>query len=99
MWRLRPARGPKTAKGESVKTRGSLSTNDGEVAVNWALDGHGILLRSEWDITAHLRAGRLVTLLSNYATPDADVYAVYPQRLHRSVRVQSFVTFMGTSFK
>jgi LysR family transcriptional activator of dmlA len=24
-------------------------TNDGEIAVNWALDGHGILMRAEWD--------------------------------------------------
>jgi hypothetical protein len=26
---------------ETVKVRGALSTNDGEIAVNWALDGHG----------------------------------------------------------
>jgi isocitrate dehydrogenase len=27
---------------ESVKIKGNLATNDGEIAVNWALDGHGI---------------------------------------------------------
>jgi hypothetical protein len=33
--------------GEAVKVRGNLTTNDGEIAVNWALDGHGIVLRAE----------------------------------------------------
>ncbi|MEI7614035.1 MAG: LysR family transcriptional regulator, partial [Betaproteobacteria bacterium] len=28
---------------ETVKVKGSLSSNDGEVVLNWALDGHGIL--------------------------------------------------------
>jgi threonine/homoserine/homoserine lactone efflux protein len=27
--------------------------------VNWALDGHGILMRAEWDIARYLRSGRL----------------------------------------
>ena len=35
-----------------VKVRGPLSTNHGEIAVDWALAGHGIILRSEWDVAA-----------------------------------------------
>ena len=45
-WRLTHGRG-KQAVTETVKTRGSLTTNDGEIAVNWALDGHGILMRAD----------------------------------------------------
>src|SRR6185295_1224200 len=41
VWRLSRGRG-RPAQAESVKTRGSLTTNDGEIAVSWALDGHGI---------------------------------------------------------
>src|SRR5688500_17246096 len=29
---------------ETVKVRGNLTTNDGEIAVSWALEGHGIVL-------------------------------------------------------
>lgn len=50
IWRL--SRGKQS---ESVKVRGSLSTNDGEVALNWALDGQGILMRAEWNLADHLR--------------------------------------------
>ena len=62
LWRLASARG-KSAPAEAVKTRGNLTTNDGEIAVNWALDGHGILMRAEWDIERYLKNGRLVQVL------------------------------------
>lgn len=95
--RMTPLRG-RGARAEAVKTRGTLSTNDGEIAVAWALDGHGIVLRSEWDITRHLKSGRLVAVLPQHALPDADIYAVYPQRLQMSARVRHYVDFMAASF-
>ncbi len=97
VWRLTHGRG-KSAKTEAVKTRGNLTTNDGEIAVNWALDGHGILMRAEWDIERYLRNGRLVQVLPQYATPDASIHAVYPQRHQLAARVRAFVDFVALSF-
>jgi DNA-binding transcriptional LysR family regulator len=97
VWRLSSGRG-KLVKTEAVKTRGNLSTNDGEIAVNWALDGHGILMRAEWDIERHLRNGRLVQVLPQYFTPDASIHAVYPQRHQLAARVRAFVDFLTVSF-
>lgn len=85
-WRL--SRGKQT---ETVKVHGKLSTNDGEVALNWALEGHGILMRAEWDVAKYLRSGRLVQVLADYETPSADVYAVYLERLNLSAKVAYFV--------
>jgi len=84
---------------EAVKVRGNLVTNDGEIAVNWALAGHGILMRAEWDIADHLRSGRLVQVLSQYETPDADIFAVYPQQRQHSTRVRAFVDFLAQSLQ
>lgn len=97
VWRLASGRG-RNASTEAVKTRGNLATNDGEIAVNWALDGHGILMRAEWDIERYLRNGRLVQVLPHYFTPDADIYAVYPQRHQLAARVRAFVDFLALSF-
>jgi DNA-binding transcriptional LysR family regulator len=97
VWRLASGRG-RSASTEAIKTRGSLATNDGEIAVNWALDGHGILMRAEWDIERYLRNGRLVQVLPQYFTPDADIYAVYPQRHQLAARVRAFVDFLALSF-
>jgi DNA-binding transcriptional LysR family regulator len=98
VWRLTSGRGRATLT-EVVKTRGNLTTNDGEIAVNWALDGHGILMRAEWDIERHLASGRLVPVLPQCHTPDADIYAVYPQRHKNAGRVRAFVDFITRAFE
>jgi DNA-binding transcriptional LysR family regulator len=97
LWRLSSGRG-RHAEAESVKTRGNLTTNDGEIAVSWALDGHGIVMRAEWDIVRYLRSGRLVQVLPQYWTPDADIHAVVPQAHQRTTRVRAFVDFLTSAF-
>jgi DNA-binding transcriptional LysR family regulator len=93
LWRF--TRGKHT---ETVKVRGTLSSNDGEVALNWVLAGHGLMLRAEWDIARYLRSGRLVMLLEDYATEPADIFAVYAERQARSPRVRAFTDFLVKSF-
>jgi DNA-binding transcriptional LysR family regulator len=85
-------------KQQSVKVRGGLSTNDGEAAVLWAREGFGILMRSEWDIRADVGAGTLVPVLSDWALPNADVFAVYPERANLSAKVGAFVDFLSEWF-
>ena len=92
-WRLRSGK-----QAETVKVRGNLSTNDGEIAVNWALAGRGIVMRAEWDVARYLRSGRLKQVLENWQTPPADIYAVYPQRHQSSARVRAFVDFLAGHF-
>jgi DNA-binding transcriptional LysR family regulator len=50
-------------------------------------------MRAEWDIERYLRNGRLVQVLPQFYTPDADIYAVYPQRHQMAARVRAFVDF------
>ncbi|MFJ4454878.1 LysR family transcriptional regulator [Pseudomonas sp. NPDC089392] len=94
IWRL--SRGKQS---ESIKVHGSLSTNDGEVALNWALDGHGILMRAEWNLADHLRSGRLEEVLEDYETPPADIYAVYLERLNLSAKVSFFIDHLREFFR
>lgn len=96
VWRLSSSR-TRQSDTDSVRIRGNLATNDGEIAVKWALDGHGILMRAEWDIERDLQSGRLVQVLPQYSTADADIYAVYPQRHQMSARVRAFVDFIALS--
>lgn len=80
---------------ETVKVGGALSSNDGETAVKWALAGHGVLLRSLWDIAGELAAGHLRRVLPGWQSAPADVYALYPERMHLSAKVRAFVDFLG----
>ncbi|HEY4073573.1 MAG TPA: LysR family transcriptional regulator [Herbaspirillum sp.] len=85
-------------KQETVKVRGALSSNDGESAVIWALNGHGILMRSEWDVQEHLRSGALRLVLPEWSLPSADVFAVYRERMNLSAKVGAFVDFLAERF-
>lgn len=76
---------------ETVKVRGRLSANDGEAALAWALDGHGILLRSEWDAAPYLRSGRLRQILPDWTLPAANIVALYPTRQNLSAKTRAFV--------
>jgi DNA-binding transcriptional LysR family regulator len=94
LWRFTRGR-----RGESVKVRGPLSSNDGSVVLGWALDGHGIVMRAEWEMADHFRAGRLEPVLTDFALPPADIFAVYPERHHLSARVRVFVDFLVERFR
>ncbi|MBG9388434.1 LysR family transcriptional regulator [Caenimonas aquaedulcis] len=83
---------------ETVKAHGNLSTNDGEVAVGWALAGLGVVLRAEWDVARYLRSGRLQPVLENWQTPPADIHAVYPLQHAKTMRVQAFVEHLSRYF-
>ncbi len=97
VWRFNESK--QTNASKMIKTRGNLATNDGEIAVNWALDGHGILLRAEWDVAKHLQTGRLIQILEGYQTPDADIYAIYSEKHKTSARLKSFIDFVTRKFK
>ena len=81
----------------SVKVSGPLSANNGEIVRQWAIDGHGIILRSGWDVEREIAAGLLVPVLPAYYQP-ADVWAVYPSRLSASAKVKACVEFLADWF-
>lgn len=83
---------------ETVKVRGQLSTNDGDGAVAWALDGHGIVLRSEWDVAPYLRSGRLCRILEDWSAPPADIYLLFATRSHLQARTRAMIDFMLDAF-
>jgi LysR family transcriptional regulator, transcriptional activator for dmlA len=50
------------------------------VVREWALQGRGLMLRSLWDVHAHLQRRELVQVLPGWAMLDADVHLVLPPR-------------------
>ena len=87
-WKLAGPHGP-----EAVRVSGALSTNNGELVHQWAIDGHGIILRSIWDVGASLADGRLIRVLPEYSQ-EADVWAIYPTRLGAAANVRVCVQFL-----
>jgi LysR family transcriptional regulator, transcriptional activator for dmlA len=84
-------RGKKT---ETVKVDGPLSSNDGAAVLQWALDGRGIAVRSQWGVAGPLSAGQLVELLPEWALPNADIHAIYLERHRLSAKLRTFIDFL-----
>ncbi len=82
----------------AIKVSGPLSANNGEIVRQWAIDGHGIILRSTWDICGEIEAGVLTPVLPRYFQ-QADVWAVYPSRLSVSAKVKVCVEFLEQWFE
>ncbi|MET4578851.1 LysR substrate-binding domain-containing protein [Ottowia thiooxydans] len=86
------------AREVSVRVRGPLSTNHGEIAVQWAVNGMGIVLRSVWDVQHLVETGQLVQILPKYRQ-QANIWAVFPSRLETSAKVRVATEWIAREFQ
>ena len=92
---LWPLTGPDGVE-TSLRVQPVFGCNDGEVLRGWALDGYGIVERSEWSVSDDLSAGKLVRVLPDWSLPDADILALLNPRAVRSLRIDKFVDRLTT---
>ncbi len=83
---------------QHVRPRARLDCTDGQVLHAWCLQGLGLAWRSWWEVEADLKAGRLVTVLDDFAAPTNGIYAVYAQRKHLPVRLRLWIDFIKTQY-
>lgn len=95
LWRFKRADGPALP----IRVAPVLSCNAGGTALDWALAGHGIVVRSEWDVAPHLKTRSLVPLLTEWQLPDADVVALVKSRQERSARTAGFLNVLRSAFE
>lgn len=81
-----------------VRVTGSLSSNDGTVISDWAVDGLGIIERSEWDAARLIAAGKLVRVLPAWRLEPAPVMALLPSRRGISSRQRLFLDMAKQAF-
>ncbi len=95
-WKLLP---PGASQYRTLRIEPALACNDGRVIKQWALEGHGIMLRSEWDVASELRSGALCRLLPDHRLPEADIVALLPANAQqRPARTRRFVDFLKQEF-
>jgi DNA-binding transcriptional LysR family regulator len=98
VWQLETV-GKSTSQQARVQIRGPLSTNSGELALDWCLEGRGVMLRSWWDAAAHVAAGSLVRVLPQWAMLDADVHWLAPFRPVQPKRLRLLNAYLTEHFK
>jgi DNA-binding transcriptional LysR family regulator len=87
----------RTSRG--VRISSGMSSNDGDVIHQWAREGRGVMLRSEWDVADEIVNGSLVRLLPDWRLPDADVIALVHQRTGMPARIKAFLHQLQREFR
>lgn len=79
--------------------KGWLCFNDADLVLQSVLDGDGIAQMAGYQIGEHLRSGRLVACLTQYAPDDRGHYLCYLSRHHMPMRVRVFIDYMTTRIR
>jgi len=82
----------------AVRVKGRLACSDGSALHAWTLAGCGLSWRSLWEVHEDIAAGKLVTVLDDYAAPANGIFALTAERRHLPLRVRCFIDFLKTRY-
>jgi len=81
---------------QKVLPKAMLTFNDTDLLMDAALDGHGLVQLAGYQVCEHLRSGRLVACLPQYAPDDRGHYICYLSRQQLPSRIRVFIDYMIT---
>jgi DNA-binding transcriptional LysR family regulator len=82
-----------------IEVTGRLSVNEGEMQMQLALQGIGIVRLTRLTMAQAIRDGTLIPLLEGYSADEpVPIHAVYPHRRHLAPKVPAFVNFLIEKF-
>lgn len=83
----------------TIDVSGRLAVDEGELQMQLAVQGLGIVRLTRLTVAQAVRAGTLVPLLGEFSADDpVAIHAVYPHRRHLAPRVTAFVNFLIEKF-
>ncbi|HYR67326.1 MAG TPA: LysR family transcriptional regulator [Reyranella sp.] len=82
-----------------IDVAGRIAVNEGEMQMQLALQGIGIVRLTRLTMARAIRDGALVRLLDDYSADEpVGIHAVYPHRRHLAPKVPAFVNFLIEKF-
>ena len=85
-------------KQRTCRVYGNRIADGGDVIRRWCLDGHGIALKSEWDVKNDLASGSLVSVLDAFAPEPTALQMVYAAGAVQPRRVRALMDYLSNSF-
>ncbi|OJY79649.1 MULTISPECIES: LysR family transcriptional regulator [unclassified Rhizobium] len=78
----------------NFEIRPRVKASSGHISRSIALGHQALVLEPHFLVAEDLKDGRLIEVMSEFPSPERNVYAVYPSRKHISSKVRFFVDFM-----
>ncbi len=82
---------------KTVSVAGNFDTDDGGALIAAACAGTGIAYVFRFQAQGYFSSGELVPILTQYATPSQNAYAVHAYSRHVSPRVRAWIDFLRDS--
>ncbi|MGE5338183.1 MAG: LysR family transcriptional regulator [Gemmatimonadota bacterium] len=92
-WRFR-----REGEERTVRVSGNLRSNIGDVLMNAAINGLGVIYEPTFLVHEALRQKRLIRILPDWEPDEFSLFAVYPNRKFLPPKVRSFIDFLAERF-
>ncbi|WP_223807876.1 LysR family transcriptional regulator [Marinobacter sp. R17] len=79
---------------ETISVNGNFRVNNTQAMVAAALGGVGVLMLTSFTVDRYIRTGALEPVLTDYTSPETDVYALYLPTRHLSTKARVFIDFL-----
>lgn len=89
-WRFKSPEGQR-----AVHVTGNMEANSVNALKLAAALGQGLIMAPEFLATEEIKSGKLVAVLTEFASPELPIHAVYPHRQHLSTNVRSFLDLLA----
>ena len=97
-WRLLTPDGPRR-----FAVTGRYESDDGDVLTDWALGGHGIVLKPVFEVAEHLKSGALVPVAEETPPEPVQMACLFTHRRRQDPKTRIFMEFVidriGAAFR
>lgn len=77
-----------------IEVSGPFECDDGDILTNWALQGLGIVMKPLFEVSEHIKAGRLVPVLQQQPPVPIQMACLYSHRRKQDPKARLFIDFM-----
>ncbi|MBN7783489.1 LysR family transcriptional regulator [Ponticoccus gilvus] len=88
-WRLETPEGPRR-----FAVAGRYESDDGDVLTDWALGGHGIVLKPVFEVAEHLKSGALVPVAEKTPPEAIQMACLFTHRRRQDPKTRIFMEYM-----
>lgn len=77
-----------------IEVNGPFECDDGDILTNWALQGLGIIMKPLFEVSDHIKEGRLVPVLRQQPPVPIQMACLYSHRRKQDPKARLFIDFM-----
>ena len=78
-----------------VEVSGVFDSDDGDVLMEWALAGHGIVNKPRFEVQRFINSGQLVEVLPDNPPTSAKLAVIFPHKDFQDPKLRLFIAFMA----